>query len=99
IVANSDGPPSAGVARGDRREDQQRHAVTDTAFGDLFTQPHNDRCSGRHRTNLDDKRHEPITGDNRMWTSGDERYTTSYGDMRCGSPKRSCSAALPGGLR
>ena len=35
----------------DADEDDQRHAVADAAFGDLFAQPHDERRAGREREN------------------------------------------------
>src|SRR3954463_10482829 len=38
----------AGEARGDRGEDQQRHAVADAAVGDELAEPHDDGGAGGH---------------------------------------------------
>src|SRR5680860_157182 len=41
------GLPLAGKGRYDRREDQDRHAVTNAPLGDELAEPHDQRCPGR----------------------------------------------------
>ena len=48
LTALSDGQKLGRHARGNGSKDQQRHTVTDTAFGDQFAEPHDDTGTGGH---------------------------------------------------
>ena len=48
LTALADGQKLGRHTRGNRGKDQQRHTVTDTAFGDQFAKPHDDTGTCGH---------------------------------------------------
>ncbi len=83
---------ATGKARGDRGEDEQRHAVADAALGDELTEPHDEAGAGGHRDDHDQDRHAAVArargrpGSSGTAPPGFRAIATSVVDCRIARP-------------
>ena len=77
-----DRPHRGGEGRGDRGEDQDRHAVADAALGDELGEPHDEAGAGGHRDDHQQLRPPHVVGEQllALGDAGGAEQLTAAGD-------------------